>query len=79
MSHFYGLLSAAGSKDSTKCGHKTTGIETVAASWAGSIVVRLSHDEDTGEDSFHISQEPWKGAGIFEPITSGVIGKHTAR
>jgi len=79
MSHFYGVLSAAGSNDTTKCGHKTTGLETVAASWAGSIVVRLHHDEETGEDCFTVTQETWKGSGIHEPLIKGVIGQHTPR
>jgi len=74
MSHFYGTLQGARGQ-STRCGHKSTGLTTVAASWKGAIQVFLGHNEETGEDTYEVREIPWQGAGVSRVIAFGVIGK----
>ena len=74
MSHFYGIIQA-GEKQTTRCGHKTTGLETIAASWKGEIVTRLYHDEAKGLDMFEVVQEPHQGQGCREVVARGVVGE----
>jgi hypothetical protein len=37
------------------------------------------HDEETGEDKFLIEQWNWQGAGIYELIAEGILGKPAVR
>ncbi len=74
MSHFYGVLSGQAG-NATRCGSKNSGLNTIAASWSGSVRVHLFHDKETGEDRFIITQNPWQGAGIFSVIAQGIVGK----
>lgn len=73
MSHFYGTLQGNRGK-ATRQGTKKSGISATAASWKGCINVTLYIDEQ-GRDCYRISQEPWYGAGIYETIAQGIIGK----
>lgn len=80
MSHFYATIPVSARKTvPTACGHKFTGINTVAASWAGSIRVRLWHDEDTGLNMFEVTQAPWHGHGVSHCIAHGVVGETVDR
>jgi hypothetical protein len=76
MSHFYGTL--RGSRgEATRQGTATSGMHTVAASWRGAIYVHLHVDSD-GRDCFSVYQGTWHGAGIREPIATGIIGESNA-
>ncbi len=77
MAHFYGTLSG-NRGEATRCGTKKSGLVTYAAGWGGAIRVSVIQDEATGEDRFHITQERWHGAGIYEVIAEGVLGKPAA-
>jgi hypothetical protein len=72
MSHFYGELKG-GRGVATRTGHRTSGLSTNAASWAGCIRTDLYVDEQ-GRDCFRITQTPWQGAGIHETLIEGVLG-----
>lgn len=74
MAHFYGTL--RGSRgEASRLGTIVSGLSVNAASWAGSISVRLWHDEKAGVDRFRICQEPHHGAGISETIAEGIVGQ----
>ena len=76
MSHFYG--NAQGNRsEASRGGSKDSGFITEAASWSGSIRVDLTHNRETGEDSFTVTQQPWQGSGISELLAEGIIGKPT--
>jgi hypothetical protein len=80
MSHFYGVvqgrkLGARSSGESTRCGTKSSGLETYAASWNGAVRVSLHHDEKSGEDKYVIEEVRWQGNGRYRKIAEGIIGK----
>ena len=76
MAHFYASIPTSARRTvPTARGHKSTGIETRAASWAGAVEVYVWHDTETGEDKFRVSQVPHHGKGINRDVASGVIGK----
>ena len=76
MSHFYGSIPTSARRTvPTARGHKSTGITTRAASYAGAVVVSLYHDENTGTDRFEISQQTHLGAGVNRLIAEGIIGE----
>lgn len=77
MSHFYGTLKGARG-EASRCGTKTSGIRTVAASWAGAIEVTVYQD-DHGKDCFRVEQMSWHGHGIRETIAEGFIGEPAHR
>ena len=58
----------------TARGHKTTGIETVGASYSGAVRVALWHDAYTGIDKFEVSMIPWHGAGDAKVLARGTVG-----
>ncbi len=72
MAHFYGTLRGARGP-ATRCGSKGSGLEVTAASWDGSITVRLWHDQ--GRDCFEVSQDTWHGRGTREDLARGTVGK----
>ncbi len=75
MSHFYAAIPTSARRTvPTACGHKSTGREVCAASWAGRISVRLTHDDETGEDLFSVWMEPHAGHGDHHLLASGVVG-----
>ena len=73
MSHFYGTLKGTRG-EAARCGSKSSGITTTAASWAGAITVRLWQDE-TGRDCFSVEQIPWRGRGERRSIAFGYVGE----
>ena len=76
MAHFYGKLQGSRG-EATRCGTKSSGVETVAASWQGSVVVRLHHDESRDQDIATVELRPWDGGkGISKLLFKGpVIGE----
>ena len=73
MSHFYGTLKGSRG-EASRCGTKKSGVEVVAASWAGAIRVHVFQDDD-GNDRFYVAMVPWGGSGDSFEIASGPIGK----
>ena len=76
MSHFYGIV-RGNRGEASRGGSKVSGYTATAASWSGSIRVDLTHNRETGEDSFTVTQQPWQGSGISELLAEGIIGKPT--
>ena len=75
MSHFYSAITESARKTvPTARGHKTTGIKTYAASWAGRIEVELWHDDKAGLDRYRVTQAPHHGAGCSRLLAEGVVG-----
>lgn len=75
MSHFYASIPVSGRKtEPTARGHKSSGITTRAASWGGAVEVRVWHDSEAGVDRFEVRQTLHHGAGVREPLASGVMG-----
>lgn len=72
MSHFYGTLDGQAGR-ATRCGSKSSGLQSASASWKGAIQVRLYHEN--GKDHFVVEQIPWQGSGIKEVIATGVLGE----
>ena len=75
MSHFYAMIPTSGRKTTpTARGHKSTGVETIGASYSGAISVYLWHDEETKTDKFRVSMIPWHGAGDHKVLARGTVG-----
>ena len=72
MAHFYGTLQGARG-EATRLGHKSTGVTTRAASWAGCVRVELWHDEETDTDWARVSLEPWHGEGRQATLYVGPV------
>ena len=73
MSHFCGKLQG-GRGEATRCGHKTSGIHTVAASWSGAIAVHVEHVD--GEDIAEVRMNPWHGNGVSKVLYRGPVGEY---
>jgi len=74
MAHFRGVVQG-NRGEATRNGSKGSGLDVIAASWNGCIVVELHHDEATGEDKYTVRQGMWFSGGIEEVIAEGVIGQ----
>ena len=75
MSHFYATIPTSARKTvPTAQGHKTTGIETVGASYSGAVRVALWHDAYTGVDKFEVAMTPWQGEGDAKVLARGTVG-----
>lgn len=72
MSHYYGVMLGSRGK-ATRTGSKNSGLTVTAASWKGSIEVRLWNDKEG--DHFEIIQQPWQGAGVSQTIAIGMLGE----
>ena len=76
MSHYYGIVRGAGKTQATRRGHKTTGLETVAASWSGAVKVEMEHAASrgpNGEDWVEIRLMPWHGQGVGHVLYVGPV------
>jgi len=75
MSHFYATIptSARLTVPSAR-GHKSTGIETIGASWHGGILTSLWHDAQTDLDMFEVRMIQHHGAGDSKILARGVVG-----
>jgi len=71
MAHFYGTVHGGRGKTS-RLGHKTTGMRTVAASYSGGVHVHLYVHQD-GHDHALICLEPHKGAGVSRVLYDGPV------
>ena len=73
MSHFYGTLKGTRG-EATRCGDKSSGITTTAASWHGAVRTHLYVDEN-GIDRYEVYLVPWQGAGANVRIAKGIVGR----
>lgn len=77
MAHFYGTLQGIRGM-ATRCGAKSSGMTTVAASWGGAVRVSLTHDQE-GHDVATVELVPWHGHGVRRVLFEGrVNGSETA-
>lgn len=60
MAHFYGTLQGSRGKVS-RLGTKNSGLETVAAGWAGAIKTEVFQRD--GRDMYRVTLMPWQGSG----------------
>jgi len=75
MSHFYATIPTSARKTvPTARGHKSTGVETIGASWKGGILTSLWHDADTDRDMFEVRMVQHHGAGDSRVLARGVVG-----
>jgi hypothetical protein len=71
MSHFYGTLKGQAGT-ATRRGSKNSGLEVVAASWNGAVIVTLSHEQ--GKDCYVVAVGPWHNSGPQPKIiAAGVL------
>jgi len=76
VAQFYGLIKGARG-EASRLGHKTSGMDATAASWEGSVSVRLWHDKKTGRDMARVSLEPWHGSGVSRGLYYGPVSGAT--
>ena len=75
MSHFYAKIPTSARKTvPTARGHKSTGVETIGASWKGGILTSLWHDADTDTDMFEVRMVQHHGAGDSKVLARGTVG-----
>jgi hypothetical protein len=73
MAYFYGKLQGSRG-ETTRCGTKSSGMETVVASWQGSVVVRLHRDESRDQDIATVRLNSWEGGkGINKILFQGPV------
>ena len=78
MSHFYAKIPTSARKTApTARGHKSTGVETIGASWKGGILTSLWHDADTDTDMFEVRMVQHHGAGDSKILARGVVGDYS--
>jgi hypothetical protein len=77
MSHFYGSLKGTKGR-ATRCGHKSSGLMTEAASYSGCVEVCLVHNEKTGEDMASVYLKPWQGNGVTLRLYEGPVNPQPA-
>ena len=76
MAHF--LAAIQGHRgEASRLGTKKSGLDATAASWQGSVSVRLWHDAKTGRDMARVSLEPWHGSGVSRGLYCGPVSGAT--
>ena len=73
MAHFYGSVQG-NSATVTRCGTKSSGVETYCASWEGAVRCHTYIGED-GRDYVLVEKVRWLGAGEKRLLYDGPIGK----
>jgi hypothetical protein len=71
MAHFYGVVSGRGRTTASRVGRKTTGLQTVAASWHGAVKVSLYERDGTDHALVELTQ--WRGAGTNRVLYDGPV------
>ena len=74
MAHFYGILQGSRGR-ATRCGTRTSGMETTAASWNGAVSVSLY--ERDGMDFARVELTPWHGRGTSRVLYDGLVNGAT--
>ena len=77
MAHFRGTVSG-GRTQASRLGHKSTGLETTAASWQGAAHVRVWHDASSGTDMVVVALTQHHGAGVSPDVVlyRGPVGEY---
>lgn len=70
MAHYYGKVQGTKGTGS-RLGTKTSGMETIAASWEGAVKVTLYHKE--GHDYACVKLIPWEGQGVTKLLYEGRV------
>jgi len=70
MAHFYGVLNGSHG-EATRCGTKSSGLTTVAASWAGAVQTCLFVRD--GIDYAEVSLREWQGNGTSRVLYCGPV------
>lgn len=73
MSHFYGVVEGSARTPATRRGTKSSGLKTTAASWEGSVVVRIWRNLYTDSDWATVELQPWHGAGTTRLLWRGPV------
>jgi len=74
MAHFYGMLKGSRGR-ATRCGTRTSGMDTTAASWDGAVSVSLY--ERDGRDYARVALTPWHGRGTSRVLYDGPVNGDT--
>ena len=67
MAQFWGTIKGARG-EASRLGHKSSGLDTYAASWEGAVSVRLWHDPKTGRDMAQVGLTTHHGAGVHRSL-----------
>jgi len=73
MAHFYGTLQGNSAKAS-RCGTKSSGMETYCASWQGAVRC-MAYGRSDGVDCVLVEKVRWEGAGENQVLYDGPIGE----
>jgi len=74
VSRFYGILQGARGAAS-RCGSKSSGMETYCASWEGAIRCYAYYNDKEKQDWVRVEKTPWHGAGENVVLYEGAIGE----
>lgn len=75
MAHFYGKVEGRGKTPATRLGTKTSGVQTLAASYEGAIKVSLWRNLARGEDWTSVWMTKWQGEGSDHLIYRGPVSR----
>jgi len=67
MAQFWGTIKGARG-EASRLGHKSSGLDTYAASWEGAVSVRLWHDPKTGRDMAQVELTTHHGAVVHRSL-----------
>lgn len=76
MAHFIGIIQGQRG-EASRLGTKSSGMDTTAASWQGSVRVYLYHDDQSSRDMVRVSLQPWHGSGVVQMLYEGPVGEYT--
>ena len=74
MAHFLGSIQGSRG-EASRLGTKSSGLDVTAASWSGSVRVRLWFDESSAVDHCSVSLSPWHGSGVSVSLYRGPVGE----
>ncbi len=72
MAHFYGTVQGQARTKATRCGSRSSGLKTIAASWRGAVEVELWTQD--GEDYVRVALRRWNGEGTSRELYFGPVG-----
>lgn len=76
MAKFYGKLQGNRGQ-ATRCGTKSSGITTVAASWEGAVEVNIWHNSKEDRDMVEVCMRTWEGCcGESKVLYRGPVGEY---
>ena len=74
MAHFLGSIQGSRG-EASRLGTKSSGLDVTAASWSGSVRVRLWFDHACDVNMCSVSLAPWHGAGVSVSLYRGPVGE----